>query len=120
MSILSFLIKHATGVDIKNVKVTKDDLNEMAEGINTARKEVGQTMEEMKKAPKAMKEKWDNMSSEEKKQIKKEIALAPIYHFLCYDEFAGNGCWGVGLWLICLPFIIIFRALGIFFSIIFS
>lgn len=120
MSLLSFLIKHTTGVDITNIKVTKDDLNEMAKEIKTARKEVGQTVEKVKKAPKTMKEEWDNMSPEEKKQVKKEFALAPIYHLLCYDEFAGNGCWGVALWLICLPFIIIYRALGIFFSFIFS
>lgn len=65
----------------------------------------GQTMnaDELSKADK-----------ETKKYVGKRILLSPIYDFLAYDEFSEIGC-GIGilLWLICLPFILLWRLIQI-------
>lgn len=38
---------------------------------------------------------------------------------LCYEPFEGLGCIGVILWIICLPFILIYKAICFIFNLIF-
>ncbi|MBQ6188602.1 MAG: hypothetical protein IJK45_00310 [Bacteroidaceae bacterium] len=50
------------------------------------------------------------------KEGAKDGLLGIIYIVLGYQHFSGGGIFSVIIWLICLPFILIWRALQLFFA----
>ena len=65
--------------------------------------------------------KFTTMAKKKRQDEPKEEGLGKMIlkDFLGYYYFEGLGCLGVILWIICLPFILIYKALCFIFNLIF-
>lgn len=103
MSILSFLSKRTLGIDVTEVKVSKEDVMKMNEGLKTTEKEVKEGLKTAgKEVNQALDEAENSIKDFKIKNVKNSIANLFYFHTI-KKEF------GIVGWIFFLPLIILWR-----------